>query len=151
MSGRYYEEMKVGDEFESPGRTLTEADLMLYAGLSGDYNQLHTDEEYSKRRSIFGTRIIHGLFGLTVVEGLKSRVGLYEGTSLASLEWRWRFKKPMLIGDTVRVWWRISDKRESRSKPDQGIVWEEVRLLNQRDELVGEGEHTVLMQKRPGG
>ena len=91
-TGKYYEEFEIGEEFESPGRTVTEADLVMYAGLSGDYNQLHTDEEYSKKYNIYKTRIVHGLYGLSIAEGLKSRVGIFEGTSLASLEWSWKFK-----------------------------------------------------------
>ncbi len=145
--GKYFEDFKVGEEFESPGRTITEADVAAYSGLTGDYNQLHTDEEYSKETSIYGTRIAHGLLGLSIAEGLKSRLGLFEGTSLASLEWSWRFKKAVLIGDTVHVEWRIESKR-STSKSGRGIVVESVRLVNQRGETVAEGEHTVMMQTR---
>jgi acyl dehydratase len=147
-TGKYYEEFEIGEQYESPGRTITEADVVMYSGLSGDYNQLHTDEEYSKKYNIYKTRIVHGLFGLSIAEGLKSRVGIFEGTSLASLEWNWKFKKAILIGDTVRVKWTITNKRET-SKPDRGIVWEEVLLVNQRDEVVAEGLHAVMMQKKP--
>jgi len=146
--GKYFEEFVVGEEYESPGRTITEADLVLYAGLSGDYNQLHTDEEYCKKVSIFKKRILHGLFGLTLVEGLKSRVGFFEVTSLASLEWRWKFAKPLFVGDTVRVKWRIAEKRETK-KPDRGIVIEFIQLVNQNDEVLQEGEHIVMMQRLP--
>lgn len=145
--GRYFEEFVIGEEFESPGRTITEADVMMFAGLSGDYNQVHTDEEYCKKQSIYQTRIAHGLFGLALVEGLKSRIGLFEGTAIASLEWTWRFKKPLLIGDTLTVRWKIARKRDTK-KPDRGIIWEEVQLLNQREELVAEGEHTVMIQRK---
>lgn len=146
--GKYFEDFAVGEEFLTPGRTLTESDVVAYAGLSGDYNQLHTDEEYAKRNSIFGTRIVHGLLGLSIVEGLKFRLGLFEGTSLASLEWTWRFTKPIFIGDTVKVSVRIAEKRMTH-KPDRGIVKEEVRLLNQAGETVAEGEHLVMMKCRP--
>ncbi len=145
--GKYFEDFVVGEKFVSPGRTVTEADVALYAGLSGDYNQLHTDEEYCQSRSIYKTRIAHGLFGLTITEGLKSRVGLFEGTSLATLEWNWKFKKAILIGDTITVKWKIAEKRET-SKPDRGIIREEVHLFNQNSELLGEGIHTVMMQRK---
>lgn len=148
--GKYYEEFRVGEEHVSPGRTVTEADLVMYAGLSGDYNQLHTDEEYCKRLGVFGKRIVHGLFALTLVEGLKSRIGHFEGTSLASMEWKWRFLKPLFIGDTVYTKWRISAKRETR-KSDRGIITEFVQLVNQHDEVLGEGEHLVMMQKKNSG
>jgi acyl dehydratase len=147
-TGLYFDEIIVGEEYESPGRTITETDVVMYAGFSGDYNQLHTDEEYSKAHNIYGTRFAHGLLGLSIAEGLKGRLGLYEGTSLASLEWTWKFAGPMLIGDTVRVRWTISKKRET-SKPDRGIVWEDIKLLNQKDELIAEGVHTVMMQRKP--
>ena len=146
--GKYFEDFSVGEEFVSPGRTITESDVYLYAGLTGDYNQLHTDEEYSKETSIYGTRIAHGLLGLSVTEGLKSRLGLFEGTSLASLEWTWRFKKAVLIGDTVHVEWRIESARPT-SKPGRGIITESVRLVNQRGEIVADGQHVVMMQTRP--
>lgn len=145
--GKYYEEFEIGEEHESPGRTVTEADLVLYAGLSGDYNQLHTDEEYCKSIGVFGKRIVHGLFALTLVEGLKSRLGHFESTSLASMEWKWRFLKPLFVDDTVRVKWKIVAKRETR-KPDRGIITEFVQLVNQHDEVIGEGDHLVMMQKR---
>ena len=145
--GKYFEDFVVGDEYISPGRTITETDIMLYAGLSGDYNQLHTDEEYCKKKSIYKKRIAHGLLGLTIVEGLKSRVGLFEGTSLATLEWNWKFKKAIFIGDTLTVRWKIKEKRET-SKSDRGIIKEEVKLFNQNNELLGEGIHTVMMQRK---
>jgi acyl dehydratase len=147
--GRYFEDFEIGELFRSPGRTVTEADVVQYSGLSGDYNQIHTDEEYAKERTIFGTRIAHGLLGLSLTEGLKSRVGIFEETSLASLEWTWRFRSPILIGDTLHVEWTIAAKRET-SKPDRGIVTEAVKLLNQRGETVAEGEHLVMMKRRGG-
>jgi acyl dehydratase len=147
--GKYYEEFVIGEEFESPGRTITETDVLMFAGLSGDYNQIHTDEEYCKQTSIYQTRIAHGLLGLALVEGLKFRVGLFEGTAIASLEWTWRFKAPLLIGDTVRARWKIIKKRDTK-KPDRGIIWEHVELINQKDECVAEGEHVVMMQRTPG-
>jgi acyl dehydratase len=145
--GRYFEEFTVGEELISPGRTITEGDVAAYAGLSGDYNQLHTDEEYCRTESPFGTRIVHGLFTLSLTEGLKSRLGYFEGTSIASMEWTWRFLKPVFIGDTVRVRVTVKEKRETR-KPDRGIVREAVSVLNQRDEIVAEGEHLVMMKRK---
>ena len=147
MTGKYYEDFVVGEQFVSPGRTITETDLVNYTGLSGDYNEVHTNELYCKEVSIYDKRMLHGLFGLTVWEGLKSRGGLFGGTSLASLEWRWRFVKPLFIGDTVKVRWKIAAKRETRKK-DRGIITESVQLVNQNDEVIGEGEHLVMMQRR---
>ncbi|HUV06789.1 MAG TPA: MaoC/PaaZ C-terminal domain-containing protein [Spirochaetia bacterium] len=148
--GKYFEDYLIDEEYVSPGRTVTETDLVLYTGLSGDYNEVHTNEEYCKGVSVYKRRVMHGLFALTLVEGLKSRVGLFEGTSLASLEWRWRFLLPLFIGDTVKVRWKITHKKET-SKKDRGIITEFVQLLNQNEEVLGEGEHLVLMQRREPG
>jgi acyl dehydratase len=145
--GKYFEDFVIDEEYVSPGRTITEADLVIYTGLSGDFNQVHTDEEYCKEVSIYRKRVVHGLFGLSIVEGLKSRVGLFEGTSLASLEWRWRFLLPLFVGDTVKVRWKVASKRET-SKRDRGIITEFVQLVNQNDKVIGEGEHVVMMQRR---
>ena len=145
--GRYYEDFAVGDAFESLGRTITESDVVQYAALSGDYNQIHTDEEYAKANSIYGTRVAHGLLGLSVVEGLKFRVGLFEGTAIASLEWTWKHRLPILIGDTLKARWEITKKRET-SNPGRGIIWEHVELVNQKDEVISEGDHTVMMHRR---
>ena len=98
---RYYDEIEVGEEYESPGRTITETDIVLFAGLSGDYNVLHTDAEFMKT-SIFGERIAHGLLGLAIQSGLFSRAtGAY--ATLAFVGLRWKFKAPIKIGDTIRL------------------------------------------------
>ena len=147
--GLWFEDFKIGEERLSPGRTIIESDLANFAGLTGDYSQVHTDEEFCKKTE-FGTRIAHGLFGLSVAQGLAWRTNYTQGTGVASLGWdKWRFKAPIKIGDTVRARWRATDKRESRSKPGMGIVTEFVELVNQRGEVVQEGEHITMVRKRP--
>lgn len=146
--GLYFEEFTVGDEFTTPGRTITETDVVSFAALSGDYNQIHTDAEFAREHSTFGTRVAHGLLGLAIVEGLKARTGICENTAIASLEWSWRFTKPIHIGDTIHVRITITEKRET-SKQDRGIVKERVVLLNQRDEVVSEGDHVMMMMRMP--
>jgi len=146
ITGKYFEDYELEEVFESPGRTITETDLVLYAGLSGDYHQVHTDEDYCKGRSVFKKRILHGLFALILVEGLKSRLGHFEGTSLASLEWNWKFLKPLFIGDTVHVRWHIKEKRETK-KPDRGIMIETVQLISQNGDVIGEGDHVIMIQR----
>jgi acyl dehydratase len=143
---RYFEDIEVGEEYESPGRTVTETDIVLFAGLSGDYNVLHTDAEFMKK-SIFGERIAHGLLGLAIQSGLFYRAGPAYAT-LAFLGLRWKFKAPIKIGDTIRVRARVAAKRET-SKPDRGIVVLERRVLNQRDEVVQEGETELMVERRP--
>ena len=147
--GLWFEDFKVGEERLSPGRTITESDLVNFSGLTGDYSQVHTDEEFCKKTE-FGTRIAHGLLGLSIAQGLAWRTNYTQGTGVASLGWdKWRFMRPIMIGDTVRVRWRLTEKRESRSKPGMGIITEFVELVNQRGEVVQDGEHITLLRKRP--
>ena len=133
----FFEELSVGQEFTSPGRTVTEADIVIFAGLSGDYNVLHTDAEHMKS-SIFGERIAHGLLGLSIQQGLATRGEPAAAHGLLS-GLKWKFKGPIKIGDTVHVLSRIAGKRDG---PDagRGLVTVERRLLNQRGEVVQEGE-----------
>jgi len=145
---RYYEDLKVGEEYESPARTITEADIVNFAALSGDWSPVHCDEEYC-RTTPYKTRIAHGLLGLAIAEGLKFRLPQFTDVRyMASLYWNYKFTGPILIGDTVRVRVRIQSKRETK-KPDRGIVVEYVSMLNQRDEVVQEGEHGLMVWRRP--
>lgn len=151
MSGplrRWFEEIDVGEESESPGRTVTEADIVLFAGLSGDYNVLHTDAEFMKSSS-FGERIAHGLLGLAIQSGLFTRAGIpYATLGVGAL--RWKFKGPIKIGDTIRVRARVTAK-EDAPKVDRGLVTVQRQVLNQRDEIVQEGETDLIVQRRPAG
>ncbi|MEX2146480.1 MAG: MaoC/PaaZ C-terminal domain-containing protein [Candidatus Rokuibacteriota bacterium] len=145
-SRRYFDDIEVGEEYESPGRTVTETDIVIFAGLSGDYNILHTDAEFMKQ-SIFGERIAHGLLGLSIQAGLFTRATLpYATLALAGL--RWKFKGPIKIGDTIRLRARVAAKQET-DKPERGVVTLERRVLNQRDEVVQEGETDLLVERRP--
>ena len=142
---RYYEEIEVGEEYESPGRTVTETDVVLFAGLSGDYNVLHTDAEVMKT-SIYGERIAHGLLGLAIQAGLFTRATkVYAAVALVGL--RWKFKGPIKIGDTIRLRARVSAKRDT-GKPARGLVTLQRTVVNQRDEVVQEGETDLMVEKR---
>ena len=142
---RYFDEIALGEEYESPGRTVTEADIVMFAGLSGDYNVLHTDAEFMKK-SVFGERIAHGLLGLAIQAGLFTRAtGAY--ATLAFVALRWKFKGPIKIGDTIRVRARVRAKKET-SKPDRGVITLERTVLNQRDEVVQEGETDLMVERR---
>ena len=144
---RYYEDLQVGMKFPTPRRTITEGDLVNFAGVSGDYNRLHTDEEFA-RTTIFGRRVAHGTLVLSVSQGLRQRAGVFEGTLMALLEIRaWRFIKPVVIGDTVGVETEVADLRET-SRSDRGVVVQRVRIFNQRDEIVQEGELVSLIRRR---
>jgi acyl dehydratase len=142
----YFEDMKVGEEYVSPGRTVTEADIVIFAGLSGDYNVLHTDAEHMKS-SLFGERIAHGLLGLSIQQGLLDRVVPGQSTGpLAAV--KWKFKGPIKIGDTIRVEARIATKKDGGG-PGHGLVTVERRVVNQRGEVVQEGETDHLVSRRP--
>ena len=145
-SRQYFEDIQVGDEHLSPGRTVTESDIVTFAGLSGDYNVLHTDAEFMKT-SIFGERIAHGLLGLAIQSGLGTRAMPRPFATLAFLGLRWRFKGPIKIGDTIKVRVRVRDKKDT-SKPDRGIVVVERSVLNQRGEVVQEGETDIMVERR---
>lgn len=145
--GRYYEEIGVGETFESPARTVTETDVVLFAGLSGDYNQLHTDVEFAKGTR-FGERLAHGLLVLSIASGLVTRLGFIEGTVQAFMGLEWKFHGPVLIGDTVRVGVEVLRKRPM-DRLDGGFIFLEVIVLNQRDEVVQKGTWTALLKSAP--
>lgn len=146
--GKFYEELEVGDEFMTPARTITEADILMYAALTGDYNPVHTDAEWCKENNIYKQRIGHGLMGLAYVDGLIFRLGLFDGTGLATLNWNWDFKGPILIGDTLRATTKITMKRETK-KAERGIINEHVTLMNQRGEVIGKGDHLNMIRRLP--
>ncbi|HSL52659.1 MAG TPA: MaoC/PaaZ C-terminal domain-containing protein [Candidatus Deferrimicrobiaceae bacterium] len=142
----YFEDIQVGEEYASPGRTVTEADVVMFAGLSGDYNVLHTDAEYMKA-SQFGERIAHGLLGLSIQQGLLDRVVTAQVTGpLAAV--KWKFKGPIKIGDTIHVEARVTGKRDGE-QPGWGVVTVARRVVNQRSEVVQEGETDHLVGRRP--
>jgi acyl dehydratase len=147
--GRYYEEIDVGESFESPARTITETDVIVFAGLSGDYNQLHTDAEFA-RTTRFGERVAHGLLVLSVASGLVTRLGFIEGTVQAFMGLDWKFRAPVLIGDTVRVRVEVRRKR-AMPRLNGGFVFLDVAVLNQRDEVTQKGTWNALLVSAPSG
>jgi acyl dehydratase len=143
---RYFDEIELGEEYESPGRTVTEADIVMFAGLSGDYNVLHTDAEFMKK-SIFGERIAHGLLCLAIQSGLFNRATAPYAT-LAFGGLRWKFKLPVKIGDTIRLRAKVTEKKDL-DEPDRGLVTLERTIVNQRDEIVQQGQTDLIVQRRP--
>jgi len=138
----YFEDIPVGEEYASPGRTVTEADVVIFAGLSGDYNVLHTDAEHMKA-SQFGERIAHGLLGLSIQQGLLDRVVTAQVTGpLAAV--KWKFKGPI----TIHVLAQVTAKRDGE-QPGWGVVTVARRVVNQRGEVVQEGETDHLVGRRP--
>ena len=143
----FYEDLHVGQVFESVGRTVTDHDVMTFAGISGDFNQLHTDDEFAKK-STFGTRIAHGVLVLGIATGLTQRMGVFDGSAIALLGLEWDFKGPVKINDTIHLRMTIDSMRESK-KGDRGIVVRDYEILNQRDEVVQTGKISVMIRKRP--
>jgi 3-hydroxybutyryl-CoA dehydratase len=147
--GLYFEELTPGQEIHSPARTVTEADVVQFAGMAGDYTQLHTDAEFAKNTP-YGQRIAHGLLGLCVASGLAARTGIMEGTVLAFLGLTWKFKAPLLMGDTIRLEIKV---QKTRAMPSMGggMAVLSMAILNQRDEVVQQGEWNLLIRGRQEG
>jgi acyl dehydratase len=146
-SAKFYDELDVGTEWNSPRRTITEADIVMFTALTGDNNPVHTDEEFA-RNTIFGGRILHGPAAFAIATGLESRLGIKEGTAVAFLGMTWDMRGPVKIGDTIHVYEKVLSKRETK-KPATGIVTFYVAIRNQRNEVVQEGEWKVMMHRDP--
>lgn len=146
MQDRYYEDYEIGEESSSPARTITEADIVAYAGISGDYSQLHINKEHAKNTP-FGQRVAHGLLGLTVAQGMETWTDINFANGIASLGWTWDFRKPIFIGDTLYLQVTVTKKRMTKN-PARGIVCVFGKLLNQRGEVVQEGEHRLMVKVR---
>ena len=142
---RYFDDLEVGHSWKSARRTITETDIVQFAGLSGDFNPLHVDEEFAKT-TIFGKRIAHGLLGLSISTGLQASEPPWLVMAFMGLDWK--FAKPIFIGDTVHYVSEIKKTREV-SKGDRGIVILERKLVNQNEETVQEGTFTLMIKKRP--
>jgi acyl dehydratase len=150
VTALYFEDLHEGQSFTTPGRTVTEADLVAFAGLSGDYNSIHTDAEFA-RGTAYGQRVVHGLLGVSILTGLMDRLGIFDGSAIAMLGIdEWRFRAPIFIGDTITVEMTITALRRT-SSGDRGIVGRHFRIRNQRDETVQEGSIGLMIRCREGG
>ena len=143
--GLYFEDYNDKLDITSAGRTVTETDIVQFCQLSGDWNQLHCDAEYAKTTP-FGQRIAHGLLGLSIGTGLGGSMGFIEGTAIAFLGLSWKFVKPILIGDTIRLRVRLNKKRPLSA--EAGMVVIDAEIVNQRDEVTQRGEWTVMVKRR---
>lgn len=148
LRGLYFEEFEIGQKMISPGRTITESDVVGFAGLSGDYNLIHTDAEYAAN-SPFGARVAHGLLGLSIASGLALRTGVLEGTVMAFREIiSWKFVKPVFIGDTIHVEMEIITTKAMK-RVGGGKVELDFDVQNQKDETVMKGVWSVLVMGKP--
>src|SRR6478609_1463624 len=148
--GYTYADLHVGMSFRSPGRTITDADLVAFSGLTGDYSEVHTSDVYA-RSSQFGRRVAHGMLGLAYAHGLMwARTGELRHTAIAFLGINeWKFVGPIFVGDTIFVNYRIAELRDSKSKPTQAIAIFEVEVETQDKRIVQRGRKALLVSKVP--
>ncbi len=131
--------------FTSQARTVTETDVVNFAGLSGDFNPLHTDEEFGKSTP-FGARIAHGMLVASMATGMANWSGVFEGTTIALMEQVIRYKGAVMFGDTVHLELTVAEKKET-SKPNRGIVKFDTAVVNQDGKAVIEGQWTLMMAR----
>jgi 3-hydroxybutyryl-CoA dehydratase len=145
--GLFFEEFEVGHTITSPGRTITEADVVAFAALSGDWNGIHTDAVYAATQP-FGQRVAHGLLGLSIAVALALRLGFLDDTVLAFRELiEWKFSLPIFIGDTIHMQATVSEtKAVRRLKGGGGLVTLEVEILNQDNKVVQKGKWSCLVK-----
>ena len=140
-----FEEIAEGLEWETPGITVTEGQIMAFAGLSGDFYEIHVDDDYARALGYPG-RVAHGILGLALADGLKNRSSV-RLAAIVSLGWRWRFTGAILVGDRISADIRVISKRATRHG-DRGIVTLDLVLNNQRGEVVQAGENDLMVHRR---
>jgi len=144
--GTYFSDFEVGQAFASVGRTVTEADVVMFAGLSGDFNPLHTDATFAAKTP-FGQRVAHGMLAASISTGLGQTLGIFEGTTLALMGQTFAYKAPVFFGDTVRLRLTVQSTKAS-SKGGKGVVVFTSDILKQDDTVAVTGSWTVLFRDR---
>lgn len=146
--GMYFEEFEPGQRIITAGRTITETDVVHFAGLSGDFNQIHVDEVYSRNTPI-GRRIAHGLLVAAITSGLAVQTGVMEGTVIVFREIaEWKFIKPVFLGDTIHAEMTVRETKAMR-RVGGGLVTIDIDVVNQDGEIANKGVWIVLMASRP--
>jgi acyl dehydratase len=144
----YLEDLECGQEFASAGRTITDADIMGFAGVSGDFNELHTNDEWVRANTPFTGRIAHGLLILSIASGLRTPT-LDELVVIAYLNVDRSFTGPTYVGDTISALWRVVEVRPSKSRPDSGVVTLDVEVRKSSGAVVQRGRDVDLVARRP--
>lgn len=144
--GRTYDEFEVGQRFETPRRTVSDADISAFADLTADFNPVHMDEAFAVQTGFKG-RITHGPMIVGMAFGLASRADIMDGTVLALLEIGWTFVKPVRPGDTISAVVTVLDKRPTRT-PDRGVVTLQIEVLNQHGEVAQTGTAKALIRRK---
>ena len=148
MPGLYFEEFSVGQKIGTVGRTVSEGDIYNFAGLTGDFNQIHTNAAFASKTQ-FGQRIAHGLLGLSISTGLIMQTGFLEGTVLAFREIsEWKFVKPFFIGDTITAELTITETK-ALPRIGGGAIIAAIVVKNQTDEICQRGSLNLLVLSKP--
>lgn len=146
-TGLYFEDMELGQALRTKGRTITEADVVTFAGLSGDYNPMHTDAVFAAGTE-FEQRVAHGALCLSIATGLSYQLGFLEGTVLAFRSLAWKFSRPVFIGDTIHCELVVKELK-ALARLGGGQVTLGVKVLNQDGKVTQQGEWAVLVRSRP--
>jgi acyl dehydratase len=144
--GLWFEEFTEGLSVETRSRTITEADLVNFAGVSGDFNPMHTDAEYAKNTQ-FGARVAHGGLIFAIATGLSYQLGFLEGTVIAFTGFDWKLRAPVYIGDTIKVIATVSKRREMAAAGG-GFVTFDVKVVNQKGDITQKGEWVIMVRSK---
>lgn len=144
--GTWFSDFETGQTFTSMGRTVTEADVVTFAGLSGDYNPLHVDATFAEQTP-FKQRIAHGMLSASISTGLGQTLGIFEGTTIGLLGQTFEYKGPVFFGDTIRLRLTVESTKAS-SKGGKGVVVFRSDIVKQDDSVVITGTWTVLFRDR---
>lgn len=147
VRGMYFEEFTEGLEIITSARTITETDLVNFAGLSGDFNFIHTNA-HAAADTPFGQRVAHGMLVASIATGLAVQQGFIDGTTLAFRELTWKFTKPVYIGDTVHAVVQVTQTKPM-ARLGGGLVVFDARVLNQNGDVVHKGEWRMLIKSTP--
>ncbi|MDX1524169.1 MAG: MaoC/PaaZ C-terminal domain-containing protein [Anaerolineae bacterium] len=144
--GMYFEEFETGLQIQTAARTITETDIVNFAGLSGDFNFIHVNAEAVKDTP-FGQRVAHGMLVASIATGQAVQQGFIDGTTLAFRELTWKFTKPVFIGDTVHTEIIVTETK-SMARLGGGLVTFEARVVNQKGDVVHKGEWKMLIKSK---
>jgi acyl dehydratase len=148
INKQYFEDYETGTRRESGGRTITETDIVIHAGQTGDFYPHHMDAEWCKTQP-FGQRVAHGTLVFSVAAGMTA--GFVNPHAMSYGYDHLRFVRPVFIGDTIHVIVSVKEKRDDGKRPNYGIVVENYEVLNQSGQVVLVCEHIMLVEKKPGG